>query len=124
MNPKTKKTLIIVLAVVIIAVIIYFAFFRKAPQEFEQVIAKLPVSDATKRILRKAVRNTTSDPNWSAEGSRQAAEAEGYDYAMWVVMMSAARPEYINSIPSTDYEALMRVISEQKTVANLTQKYL
>ena len=53
MKPKTKKTLIIVLAVAVVAVIVYFAFFHKAKAgTAEGYIDRLNVSNKIKRAIK------------------------------------------------------------------------
>lgn len=53
MKPKTKKTLIIVLAVAVVAVIVYFAFFRKAKAgTAEGYIDRLSVDRSTRQAIK------------------------------------------------------------------------
>lgn len=108
MKPKTKKTLIIVLAVVAVAVIVWLVARNKKTKKINAVIDALDISTGTKRILKKGVKGLVSNPNFNAELEAQDAEQMGISYEAWVVQRTAAMPGVIELIPTGEYEIIMR----------------
>lgn len=110
MKPKTKKTIIIVLAVLIVAAIVYFAFFRKASKN---LIDKLTVSDGVKALLRKKVAEIEAyaaenpgDENsndWSKQGLQNKATANGRTYVQQLVIEAAYNLYTIGQLSASEY---------------------
>lgn len=87
MKPKTKKTLIIMLAVVAICIIVWLLFFRK--KQWEKEIDKLDISDSYKEKLRKGVKQILSDPFYSEQDMETEAANNGLTLAQWLVIEAA-----------------------------------
>lgn len=91
MKPKSKKTIIIVLAVAVIATIVYFAFFRK--KGASSIVDKLAITDDQKALLKAKIAeieaNAGNVSGWTkAEIARKAAE-QGYTYQQYLVVEAA-----------------------------------
>ena len=91
MKPKTKKTLIIMLAIAAVATIVYFAFFRK--KGASSLVDKLAITDDQKAALKAKIAeieaNTGNVSGWTkAEIERKAAE-QGYTYQQYLVVEAA-----------------------------------
>ncbi len=87
MKPKTKKTLIIMLAIAVIGVIVWLLFFRK--KEWEKEIDRLNIADSYKEQLRKGVKQVLSDPTYSEKDMEQEAAKNGLTLAQWLVIEAA-----------------------------------
>ena len=87
MKPKTKKTLIIVLAIVAVCVIVWLLFFRK--KEWEKEIDRLDIADSYKEQLRKGVKQILADPSYSEKDMEQEAAKNGLTLAQWLVIDAA-----------------------------------
>lgn len=97
MKPKTKKAIIIVMAIAIIATIIYFAFFRK--KGWEKIIADLDISDADKAKLTQSVKTLLLDPYYQdKEQLKTDATNAGLTTDKWLVLEAAQALGWTNGI--------------------------
>lgn len=85
MKPKSKKTIIIVLAVATVAVIAYFAFFNKAKAgTAEGYIDRLNVSNATKKAIKGYLGKAAAEQDINAN-----ATASGVNYEQALALTAA-----------------------------------
>lgn len=100
MKPKTKKTLIILVAVVMVAAIIYFAFIRKNGKNVSgSMINKLGLNEADAQKLKEAVAAVEayaeahpegeSTDGWAKNNIEAAAQQQGCTYAQMVLIHAA-----------------------------------
>lgn len=105
MKQKTKKTIIIVLAIAIIAVIVWLLFFRK--QGYEKEIDKLNASESVKAALRDQVKQGLKDPNFNKSEIEAQAAQYGMTYDQWLVCLAAMalgyQPTSTNGVISITY---------------------
>lgn len=92
MKPKTKKTLIIVLAIAAVAAIVWLAFFRKG-KSASSIVDKLAVDDGVKSALKAKVAeieaNASGLSGWTRESIESKAAQNGYTYNQWLVVEAA-----------------------------------
>ena len=85
MKPKTKKTIIIVLAIAIIATIVYFAFFGKAKAgTAEGYIDRLDASRSIKKAIKSYLAKAKADQDINAN-----ATANGCNYEQALALSAA-----------------------------------
>lgn len=85
MKPKSKKTIIIVLAIAIIATIIYFAFLRKAKAgTAEGYIDRLDVSRNIKNAIKSHIEQAKTSQDINAN-----AVANGMNYEQALALSAA-----------------------------------
>lgn len=87
MKPKTKKIIIIAVAVIAVAFIVWVLFFRKAG--WEKVIDGLDLSEADKKTLRTQVKAIVSDSAFNKAYYEAAAARNNITYDQYLVIEAA-----------------------------------
>ena len=97
MKPKTKKAIIIIMAIAIAATIVYFAFFRK--KGWEKIIDNLDITEADKAKLKQSVQTLLLDPYYQdKEQLKTDATNAGLTTDKWLVLQAAQALGWTNGI--------------------------
>lgn len=121
MKPKTKKTLIIIVAVAVVAAIVYFAFIRNSSKN---LIDRLNIDAGIKKLLRdkaeEVEKYAAANPgdatsnDWSKQGLLNKAKSNGRTYEQQVVIEAAYNLYTLGHLDAAQYALVEAEINATK----------